>query len=68
MVDCESERRRYVLKVVEEIQRFRWRGALILISASWLFLSLRCLKIKYLKRYVGGLVRFDGSTSSYQRR
>ena len=24
-------------------------------------LSLRCLKLIYLKRYVGGLVQFDGS-------
>jgi hypothetical protein len=29
-------------------------------------LSLRYLKLIYLKRYVGGLVHFDGSTSIYR--
>ena len=63
-----TKRRRQGIEVVVRIQRFVWRGALVVIGASWIFLSLRCLKIEYLKRYVGGLVRFDGSTSSYQRR
>ncbi len=35
-------------------------------GASVQFLSLRYLKIRYLKRYVGGLVYFDGSTSVYR--
>ena len=34
--------------------------------ASVGFLSPRYLKIIYLKRYVGGLVYFDGSTSVYR--
>ena len=34
--------------------------------ASVRFLSPRYLKIEYLKRYVGGLVYFDGSTSVYR--
>ena len=30
---------------------------------STAFFLRRCLKFEYLKRYVGGLVQFDGSTS-----
>ena len=38
------------------------------VCASWLLritapFPRRCLKFEYLKRYVGGLVQFDGSTS-----
>ena len=40
-----TKRRRQGIEVVEWIQRFGWRGALVVISASCLFLSLRCLKI-----------------------
>jgi hypothetical protein len=42
-------------------------GLRLVIWRVLLVLSLRSLKIRYLKRYVGGLVRFDGSTSVYQR-
>ncbi|SFR58179.1 hypothetical protein SAMN04488005_3002 [Yoonia tamlensis] len=31
------------------------------LGRIWSLLSLRCLKLIYLKRYVGGLVQFDGS-------
>jgi hypothetical protein len=37
------------------------RGAPVKVGASSLYLSPRFLKLIYLKRYVGGLVQFDGS-------
>jgi len=44
----------------------RVAGRAVRLGRILLFLSLRYLKIEYLKIYVGGLVYFDGSTSVYR--